>query len=236
MPGDSCIVCGNSCIKDRGVSFHRFPSDPAHCSVCMQFFKLDETVKSCSRVCCRHFPGGGRMLQTICKLAWESALLPPPQKRKPLPKLYKRVKSRDVTKQWLSLVEAGPLSSCSKSTTSASKSPTPILREPLFTAVVGELLENSYIVHELPCDSSEPSTSSRVLTPSQDGMQVTVNRTLLAQMEFLESENRSLKGELQVAKEKRQCFRINHIADNNTLMRFYTRIVSYLIFKAFLHF
>ena len=60
------------------------------------------------------------------------------------------VKFRDVTKQWLSLVEPGPLSSCSKSTTSASKSPTPILREPLLIAVVGEQLERSYLVHELP--------------------------------------------------------------------------------------
>ena len=232
MPGDSCIVCGNSRIKDRGVSFHRFPSDPARRSAWMQIFKLDETqVKSCSRVCCRHFPGGDVANDPQVSLGKRFAS----PKKKATPRA-KRAKSRDITKQWLSLVEPGPLSSCSKSTTSASKSPTPVPREPLLTAVVGEQLESSYLVHELPSDSSEPSTSSRVLTPSEDGMQVTVNRALLAQVELLESENRRLKGKLQVAKEKRQCFRINQIAHNNTLMRFYTGFVSYLIFQAFFTF
>ena len=222
MPGDSCIVCGNSRIKDRGVSFHRFPSDPARRSAWMQIFKLDETkVKSCSRVCCRHFPGGDVANDPQVSLGKRFAS----PKKKATPRA-KRAKSRDITKQWLSLVEPGPLSSCGKSTTSASKSPTPVPREPLLTAVVGEQLESSYLVHELPSDSSEPSTSSRVLTPSEDGMQVTVNRALLAQVELLESENRRLKGELQVAKEKHQCFRIHQIAHNNTLMRFYTGFVS----------
>ena len=162
-------------------------------------------MKSCSRVCCRHFPGGDVANELQVSLGKRFAS----PKKKATPRA-KRVKSRDVTKQWSSLVEPGPLSSCSKSTASASKSPTPILREPLLTAVVGEQLESNYLVHELPSDSSEPSTSSKALTPSQDGMQVTVNRALLAQVELLESENRRLKGELQVRKEKLQCFRINH--------------------------
>ena len=92
--------------------------------------------------------------------------------------------------------------------------------------MVGEQIESGYLVNELPSDSSESSTSSRVLTHSQDGMQVTVNRALVAQVELLESENRRLKGGLQVSKEKLQCFRINYIAHNNTLMRFYTGFVS----------
>ena len=84
MPGDSCIVCGNSCIKDCRASFHRFPSDPACRSVWMQIFKLDETGEILQHsLLYRHFLG--EMLQTSRKLAWESALLP--QKRKTLPEL-----------------------------------------------------------------------------------------------------------------------------------------------------
>ena len=98
-------------------------------------------LASCSRVYCRHFPGGD--------VANEPQVSPGKRfaspKKKATPRA-KHVKYIDITKQWSSLVETGPLLSCSKSTTSASKSPTPILREQLLTTVVGEQLESSYLV------------------------------------------------------------------------------------------
>ena len=59
MPGDVCIVCENSRTKDPGVSFHRFPTDPARREVWLSVFQLGQSqVKSHSRVCSRHFPDG----------------------------------------------------------------------------------------------------------------------------------------------------------------------------------
>ena len=44
MPGDTCIVCGNTRASDPSVSFHRFPANPA---VWLQVFhgrKLSEAL------------------------------------------------------------------------------------------------------------------------------------------------------------------------------------------------
>ena len=59
MPGDRCIVCGNSRAKDLSASFHRFPSDLSKKQLWIQEFGLLEgTVKPFSRVCSRHFRNG----------------------------------------------------------------------------------------------------------------------------------------------------------------------------------
>ena len=46
MPGDSCIICGNSCKKAPHLSYHRFPTNPVKCFQWLRVFKLDpEAVK-----------------------------------------------------------------------------------------------------------------------------------------------------------------------------------------------
>lgn len=58
MPGDLCIVCGNSRKKAPELSFHRFPTNPVKRSLWLQVFEL--VVKPYStRVCFRHFMNGG---------------------------------------------------------------------------------------------------------------------------------------------------------------------------------
>ena len=57
MAGDRCIICGNSCSKDKSVSLHRFPVDPTKRQAWIDALKLREgDVKAHNRVCCRHFP------------------------------------------------------------------------------------------------------------------------------------------------------------------------------------
>ena len=60
MPGDTCVVCGHTRMKDPNVSFHRFPgsSDQARRERWLCVFELTgQQVKAPSRVCSRHFPG-----------------------------------------------------------------------------------------------------------------------------------------------------------------------------------
>ena len=60
MPGNICLVCGHTRVKDPNVSFHRFPgsSDQARREQWLCVFKLTgEQVKVHSRVFSRHFPG-----------------------------------------------------------------------------------------------------------------------------------------------------------------------------------
>ncbi len=57
MPGDTCVVYENSRAKGPGVSFHRFPADPACREMLLHVFQTVQTqVKPHTRVCCRHFP------------------------------------------------------------------------------------------------------------------------------------------------------------------------------------
>ena len=59
MPGDSCVVCGNSRKKAPKLSYHRFPTNQAKRSQWLRVFQLDpEVVKPHTRVCSRHFMNG----------------------------------------------------------------------------------------------------------------------------------------------------------------------------------
>ena len=57
MPGDSCIVCGNSHKKQPKLKFFRFPSDCKKYALWLEEFKLKE-VKEHHRVCSDHFIDG----------------------------------------------------------------------------------------------------------------------------------------------------------------------------------
>ena len=54
---------------------------------------------------------------------------------------------------------------------------------------VGEQLQSDYSVHELPSECAQPSTS-HMASLERDAV---VDRALLAQIQFLEAENMSLK-------------------------------------------
>ena len=61
MPGDTCIVCGNTRAKDPSVSMHRFPQDKTKRLrwTWLQTLGLkDDHVRRHHRVCSRHFPEG----------------------------------------------------------------------------------------------------------------------------------------------------------------------------------
>ena len=52
-------VCKNSCAKDPGTSFHRFPMEPTQQHKWLRELHMKEHyVKGYSKVCCRHLPGG----------------------------------------------------------------------------------------------------------------------------------------------------------------------------------
>ena len=59
MPGDRCVVCGNTRAKDNSISLHRFPSDPDRRQLWIRVFHMQEDgIKPHMRVCSRHFRGG----------------------------------------------------------------------------------------------------------------------------------------------------------------------------------
>ena len=59
MPGDTCVVCGNTRVKDPSISMHCFPQDKTKRLRWLKALGLkDDDVGSHHRVCSRHFPEG----------------------------------------------------------------------------------------------------------------------------------------------------------------------------------
>ena len=59
MPGDQCIVCGNTRHKDKSVSLHRLPrKEPKRGRWLEALDFVEEDLKDFHRVCSRHFLDG----------------------------------------------------------------------------------------------------------------------------------------------------------------------------------
>ena len=117
----------------------------------------------------------------------------------------------------------------SSSVTCFTPSPTP---PPPLTVQVGEQLEVDYSVHELPTSSLVTNISTEPQLSNAD--QSIINRSFLARIEFLESENDRLKKEL--SENCSVSFSIEQIRDDDKLISFYTGFRSYSVFLAFFNF
>lgn len=206
MPGDSCLVCGNTRSKDSSASFHRFPRDSERRTVWLNAFQLSESdLKSYSRVCSRHFPDGDVKKDPQVTLGKRFAS---PKKREH-PRA-RRAKRRSEDKQ---------LSELRSMSDSRSRSVTP--------ATTSDTSRRS-------SHSATPQPSLQTNQPStKDDTVVVVNTALVARIEALEAENRLLKEKVTPSESP---FRIEQIKKDDQLVRFYTGFTSYLIFLTFFEF
>lgn len=236
MPGDSCVVCGNSRAKAPELSYHRFPSDQDKRALWLQVFQIaEEQLKAHHRVCSRHFRDGDPEKGPDVSLGKRFAS--PMKKGAPR---TKRAKQRQLAKESAanllsagsgSLVVSLPLRTVSV----PSPSPPPIPEPPL-VVVPGEQLEVDYQVHELPSDRAEGTAEQTSPGPSTStsGDQSLVNMTLLARIEVLEAENVRLKTCL--SNKRPVPFGIDQIKHDDRLISFYTGFSSYTVLMAFFHF
>ena len=71
IAGHTCVVCGNTKVKDSSVTFHRIPKEVERRARWLKVFDIREVIKRrvpefahryyvsiISMVCCRHFPDG----------------------------------------------------------------------------------------------------------------------------------------------------------------------------------
>ena len=246
MPGDSCVVCGNSRKKAPKLSYHRFPTNQVKRSQWLRVFQLDpEVVKPHTRVCSRHFMNGDPINDPQANIGRRFA--------SPIKKGSDRTTraiERQCTKRNLeiqSLLTASSLANgsssdssmsssrvlCSSSNTSddhlpaVTKSPAEAMErdeEPM-TALVGEQLLGDYQVIDLPDDGSTAQACSATDQPL-------VTTALLARIEFLEAEC----SRLQNSESKILHFGIDQIKLDNCLVSFYTGFPSFAIFLAFFQF
>ena len=241
MPGDSCIVCGNSRKKAPQLSYHRFPSNPVKRSQWLRVFELDpEAVKPHSRVCSRHFMNGDPKNDPQANIGRRFASPVKKGSDRTTRAIERQQVKRNLEVQSSLIANSsvsGSNSSSSTSTELASTSaivqlPTVIEssaetiatdNEPM-TALVGEQLLDNYQVIDLPNDGSTSESCS--------ADQNLVNTALLARIEILEAEC----SRLQSSERKYQHFGIDQIKHDDYLVSFYTGFPSFAIFLAFFQF
>lgn len=207
MPGDTCVVCGNTRAKDKSVSMHRFPQDKAKRQRWIEALSLqDVVIEDHHRVCSRHFPNADARNDPQLTLGKRFAS-PKKQWTGRAKRAKKREEHRRVAAATLQL---SPFSSRSPTpTASTSVTPTPP-PEPMITSI-GEPLQSDYQMHELPTGDGGQEASC----PHPDIDEVVVNTALLARIEALESQNCVLTEKLQVAVEHKSVFGIDNIAGND---------------------
>lgn len=168
MPGDTCVICRNTCASDPSVSFHRFPANPEKRPVWLQVFQMDESdLKPYSRVCSRQFPDGDTKKEPEANLGKRFAS---PKKRDHL--RVKRAKRRDSEKELAELRLKSPTLS-----PSTSRSVTPTVQ--ISTSATESGCSTPTTVPENEKAEPQPLSNTEVL----------VNTALLARVEALEAEN-----------------------------------------------
>ena len=234
MPGDSCIVCGNTRKKDPSVSYHRFPSKKDARSSWLEAFDLSkDDIKPHHRVCSRHFSGGDPSNGPRPGIGKRFAS--PIKKGAPRSKRAKvRQEIKDYEAARSSSRSVTPLPS-SQTQPHMSPSPQLSLDSPL-TALVGEQFESDYQVHELPDETmrSFPGPSNKPSAVSSGKEDCVINAALLARIEVLEADNSRMKKSL--SERRRGTFGMEDIKQDDKLVLFYTGFNSYKVFLAFYEF
>ena len=208
MPGKYCCVCKNNLSKDPQVFLHRFPSDKEKCSKWLEVFQIKEDqLKPHMRVCSRHFPDGDA--SKAPNLSLEKRFCSPCKKTGSRAKRAEKRRSLSVL-----------------STTSPSLSPCSSRSETPAPSVASSQLQ--------PSESLASETSSSYgVPPIQQQTSVMVHTALLARIEFLESQNASLRKATVQMSNTPKYFRIEQIYSSDKLMRFYTGFMSYNLFLSF---
>ena len=222
MTGTSCVVCKRTKKKSDSISMYRIPSCPIKKKQWIECLSLDEaSLRDHHRVCSDHFPNGDPAQKP--SLALGRKFLSP---RKHYTERGKRaVKRRTLFLAPKSKQRKQTTPSCSDEQDSQSCTP--------MSVSVGEQLMSSsdYSVHELPDPESDGSFTR---TSDVDNTKVLVDKALLSRIELLEAENTHLRAELQC--QQPSFFRIESIAEDDMLVKFYTGFTSYTILLAFFQF
>ena len=216
MP-NSCICCGHVKGKGDKVAMFRLPADKTRRQQWMTALNLtEEEVNDNTRVCSRHFLHGDSSNTPSLDLG----------KRFASPKKLSMERSRRALKRArrsISTPSVAATPASSRASSSSAPTPEPVSTtedEPMCVAV-GEPLLSDYGVHELPLQTSSKESDTTT--------------ALSARVEYLEAETKHLRN-LTDTQKMPLLFRIEEIADNDSLIKFYTGFASYILFLNFFEF
>jgi len=223
MPGSTCIVCGSTKKKGEKVSMFRIPAEPNRRKQWLEVLDINEAdVHDHTRVCSRHFLHG------------DSSNLPSLNLGKRFASPKKKDTARGIRAQKRALLSPSvtpppPSKSLCLQTPSSSRGSSVVGQTPCSTDTedpmcvsIGEplLSDSSYGIHELPSEQDDSVHVSEV--------------ALKAKIEVLEAE--ASQSQYYRAVSTSRFFRVEQIANNDDLIRFYTGFNSYSLFLLFFEF
>ena len=204
---------------------YRVPSCPTKRKEWIECLSIDEaSLKDHHRVCSEHFPNGDQSQKPSLTLG---------QKFVSLRKHNTERGKRALKRRTLFLAPTSRQRKHTRVTTPSgsdeqgSGSCTPM------SASVGEQLMSSsdYSIHESP----DPESNASFTKSSDAGYtRVLVNKALVTRIELLEAQYIHLQSELRC--QRPRFFRIENIADDDKLVRFYTGFISYALLLLFYEF
>ena len=227
MPA-TCLICKKTARKN--VSMHWFPpkSAPVKRQRWMAAFQLEEhQVQEHHRVCNRHFPSGDVSQPPSLNLGKRFAS----PKKLATPRGLRTIKRKRLCPLRVMITPKRSLSSTPS--TSREVTPASSSEDPLSTTLSTSSRQSSVEAlssSELSFDTSSISGS----ITAQNDTEVIINKALVARIEVLEAENKSLKNKL--TDKSTAHFRLEDIAGNDSLIRFHTGFESYETLIAFFDF
>ena len=224
MP-NSCIVCGHIKRKGEKVSFHRFPAQQEKQQQWLVALGLQESdINEQTRVCSRHFLHGNT--STIPAVDLGKKFMSP---KKPDSDRSNRATKRSLhspfSDQGSKRVVRTPSSRASSSRASSSRASS--------VSAVTDL--GSTTGDEMSVNESGSSALDFALSFRSGASSTASSTALAARVEYLEAETKSLKSTAKT-KTVKEFFRVEQIADNDSLVQFYTGFASYQLFLNFFEF
>ena len=221
---NSCIVCGRTKRKGDNVSMFRFPSIKEKRQQWLVALNLsEEDISKHSRVCSKHFLRGSSSTTPSIDIGPRFAS---PKKRDS--DRSKRVEKRNVRSPSFhftppsTLLAKRPALESSRDTSVASTSVASNTDDDQSSmcASIGEPLLSDYSIHELPSSCEKHSDSA-----------------LTARIEFPEAETKCLRCIADADKAPVVSkFRLSQIANDDSLVRFYTGFYSFQLLLCFFEF
>ena len=243
--GGSCIVCGKKKSLRHKISLHRLPKKHEVRTKWLNGLSLAEAdVTENSRVCSMHFRDGNPSNVPSCSIGAKFAAQPVVNSER---------STRAQKRKAIVTLPTPPASkkTCSNTESETDQPPTTLVATPDKTLAERRGSQGLYSEVDLSCISSAsenlseatslsftPCSSMRSLSPTNStpggtDVTTTVNVALVARIQFLEAQNNALRQQLS---HTRKGFRIEQIANDDSLVSLYTGFPSYEVLLSFFEF
>ena len=224
-----CIVCMRPAVAGS-VTMHRFPTNPEIRKEWLSALNLKpEDIRNHHCICSRHFRNGD--ISNTPSLYLGKKFRSPKKMLTPHGERARKRQKLSISPPSMFSPSPSPAPSVTSTPVSSDVSDDLVLEHEKMTTSDSEMLLSDCSIFDLPADQA--ATSKQIGSPSNESS-VIVNKALLTRIEVLEAVVKHCQKQLH--KQGPSHFRIENIASDDSLIKFYTGFPSYEVFLCFFEF